>query len=749
MRMLPLITTAVISTIAAVVTTWPLARDMGSATVTSGEVLLAAWQINSFHQALLTNPLAWAHANIFFPYDNAGTFNDLLLAHALVTLPSAWTASPVAALNLALLGGIVLCGVCAYLLIDELCDEPWAAAVGATLFALAPFRFLHLVHVSIAAAWAVPLFFWAILRHMREPTWLRATIAAGCGVLVACSSLYHAAYVAPILPLVLLIAARRGPGGRRVWVPLLVSGGSGLALLAWFLLPFAATLRDFGAGAAPDDLLRYGADLSSLGVKPDFLGGSGTPGVEAEAHLFPGTALALAAAAGVVLTAMSMGPVRGWWRGAAAVVLTLASVSAAGALLPLPAAAGALWQAATIALIWIGPVVAMVWAVAVATPHGARSPANALRLGVAGAAWSFVLALGPEARYLGDALGPAPYVVLTSASSFFEGTRVPARFGGISMLFLSLLAAGTVAYVRRVRHRTAGAGLAAMAIVGCLAELPIPAFPEGRPLVALPDLRDPVYDWVRAQPVATRILELPDWPADAPVHYELRDWRALRYMMAAKQHGQHLVNGTGRIQPFLWRRFRTIEVWSDDFFNFIRSYLPADYVLVHEAGIPIGDRDALWARLDGPASGWRRVLSTGGTRVYTIDRSAGRGTVIDRIVMRRELAPRAHLSFLARVAEVRETTGGNATAPVTMELLVDGELVNTWSVRGEWQQLQLTLPIGTTAPDIYESQCSSGQAPCIGWPRAGALLRWRTRGDATDPIEISGLTIEPSRPPGN
>jgi hypothetical protein len=204
--MLPLIATAAVSVIAAVLTTWPLARDMGSATLASGEVLLTAWQINWFHQAILTNPLAWAHANIFFPYDSAATFNDLLLTHALVTLPVAWTASPVAALNLALLGGIVLCGVCAHLLIDELCDDPWAATVGATLFAIAPFRFLHLVHVSIAAAWAVPLFFWALLRHMREPSWSRATLVAGCGVLVACSSLYHAAYVAPLLPLVLLVA---------------------------------------------------------------------------------------------------------------------------------------------------------------------------------------------------------------------------------------------------------------------------------------------------------------------------------------------------------------------------------------------------------------------------------------------------------------------------------------------------------------------------------------------------------------
>ncbi|HEY6507536.1 MAG TPA: hypothetical protein VIY56_05960 [Vicinamibacterales bacterium] len=745
MRMLPLIATAVVSAIAAVLTTWPLARDMGRATLASGEVLLTAWQINWFHQALLTNPLTWAHANIFFPYDSAATFNDLLLTHALVTLPIAWITSPVAGLNLALLGGIVLCGVCAHLLIEELCEDPWAAMVGATLFALAPFRFLHLMHVSIAAAWAVPLFFWALLRHMREPSWPRATLVAGCGVLVAFSSLYHAAYVAPILPLILLVAARRGPGGRRVWMPLLVAGGSGLVLVAWFLLPFATTLRDFGPGAAPDDLLRYRADLSSFGLKPDFLGGKGAPGLEPEAHLFPGTALALLASVGVGLIVMSVAYVRGWRRAAAAVLLTLAGVTAAGVILPLPAAAGALWRTAAIALIWLGPAAAVAWAIALAAPAGARSPAGALRLGAAGAVWSFALALGPEARHLNDILGPAPYVVLSSASSFFEGTRVPARFGGISMLFLAVLAAGALAHIRGARHRSAGAGVATLAIVVCLAELPVPALPEGRPLVALPDLRNPAYAWLRSQPGRLGVLELPDWPSDAAVHYEHRDWRSLRYMLASKQHGQHLVNGTGRIEPFLWQRFRTLDLWSDDFFTFIVSYLPVDYVLVHEAGVPVADRAALWARLESAATGWRRVFLSPSTRVYAIDRAVGRGTVIDRIVLRRGLTPGANLRFEVRAAGAVNGAGGEPPAPAAIELLLDGELVETWPVQSGWQQLQVTLPINRVAPDVYETRCLAGQPPCIGWPRAGVLLRWRTRGDSPGPFEIRNLSIVPAQ----
>ena len=257
-RVVPQLATTLLTAVGVVLVTWPLTPAMARATLRDGEVLLTAWQLNWFHHALLTDPASWIDANIFFPYDHATTFNDLLLSHAILTLPVAAAESPVLALNLALLGGIVLSGLFAYLLLDELVDAPWAAAAGGILFALAPFRFLHLGHLSVAAAWAVPLFFWAIVRHLRQPSWAWAALAAASGVAVGLSSIYQAAFVAPIAPLVLIVGARRGPGGRRVWLPLLAAGVPALALVAWLLAPYAAALRTFGVASAPNDLIRYG-----------------------------------------------------------------------------------------------------------------------------------------------------------------------------------------------------------------------------------------------------------------------------------------------------------------------------------------------------------------------------------------------------------------------------------------------------------------------------------------------------------
>ena len=306
-RAAPPLATTLLTAVGVVLVTWPLTPAMGRATLRAGEVLLTAWQLNWFHHALLTDPASWIDANIFFPYDHATTFNDLLLSHAILTLPVAGAESPVLALNLALLGGIVLCGLFAHLLIDELVDAPWAAVAGGTLFALAPFRFLHLGHLSVAAAWAVPMFFWALLRHLRQPSWAWAALTAAGGLAVGLSSIYQAAFVAPIAPLVLIVGARRGPGGRRVWLPLLATGVPAVALVAWLLAPYATTLRTFGVAAAPSDLIRYGADLTSLGQRPEVLEQDGAVrGIDAEAHLYPGAALACLAGLGALGAVLSV-----------------------------------------------------------------------------------------------------------------------------------------------------------------------------------------------------------------------------------------------------------------------------------------------------------------------------------------------------------------------------------------------------------------------------------------------------------
>ena len=261
-----------------------------------------------------------------------------------------------------------------------------------------------------------------------------------------------------------------------------------------------------------------------------------------------------------------------------ATALILASaIAGAGLAVPELRTLGRAWGWVVLFLVWAGPLLLLAWAAAAASRTEPVGPDVAIAIGGAGAALSFALALGPEARYLAEPIGRAPYWLLTELSSSFEGTRVPARFGGISLLFLAMMAAGALAALARARRpglRLLSAGAGVVALVACFAELPVGSLPRGRELVDLPELKDPAYAWLQSQPGRFGILELPDWPTEGPQHWRHRAWRSLRYMLASKQHGQHLVNGTGRIEPFLWTRFRRLELWSDGFFAFVASYLP-------------------------------------------------------------------------------------------------------------------------------------------------------------------------------
>jgi hypothetical protein len=729
-----LMVTVVLTALGAVAATWPLAREMGRATLRSGEVLLTAWQINWFQQALLTDPLGWADATIFFPYDRTAAYNDLLISHALVALPAYWADSPVLALNLAFLGGIVLCGVFAHLMIDELVDHPWAAVVGGTLFALAPFRFLHVGHISIAAAWAIPLFFWLLLRHLRTPSMRGATLVAVSGLLVALSSLYHAAYVAPLTPLVLLAGARRGPNSRRVWLPLAAIAAPALALLAWFLAPFVWAMDVHGIASAPDDLLTYGADLTSLAQRPAFLDESALEsGINPEAHLYPGTALAGLAIAGVLAAIASVPRAEGWRRGLLAGLAGVMIFIGLGFVVPFRAGLDEVWTAGVLALLWAGPVGLLACAVAVSRRTDPCSPAAAMIFGIAAASAAFVLGLGPQVRYLTRPIGVAPYWLLTQVSSSFAGTRVPARFGGLVMLFLAIVAAAVLVAMWRANRasvRRAGAAAAVSALAVCAVELPVPALPRGYDLVELPSLQDPAYRWLAAQPGSFGVLELPDWPHDADVHYRHREWRALRHMLAAKQHGKHLVNGTGRIEPFLWVRFRWLEPWSREFFTYIASYLPVDFVLVHERGVPEAQRAAVWDSVTGATAGWQPMMRSPAIRVFRVDRSFGHGVVVDRLLLRRDYEGRARVEFAARRAPAAAGENGPAS-PVTLELLRDGEAVSSFEIDADWRSFAADVPI-LPVPSDWTSE----------WPRTGSLLRWRVRGDGKELIELRAISIQ-------
>jgi hypothetical protein len=509
----------------------------------------------------------------------------------------------------------------------------------------------------------------------------------------------------------------------------------GLAVLWACFDPFVAALRLYGTASAPDDLLRYGAELSSLALKPHFLGGGAASAINAEAHLYPGAGLTCLALASVGVAGASLRSTTGWLR--FALIAGVIGLAAGGAfVLVAPPAVAPAVQMATVAVVWLAPIALAIWAIGSTTSAEAPAPAVAIRLGIAGAALAFVLSLGPEVRHNGQAFGPAPYFVLTQISTAFEGTRVPARFGGIMLLFLAMCATGVLGAFFRSQQwwlRISGGLVGVAALLACASELPLPPSPQGHALVTVGRLRDRAYGWLAERPGRLGVLELPDWPPEAKVDYRLREWRSLRHMLAAKQHHQHLANGTGRIEPLLWRRFRGLEPWSEPFFRHITSYFPVDYVLVHEGGIAPEARESVWSKV--AEEGWREEFRSR-IRIYSVDRSKGKGAMVDRLYLRERIAPAATVQFAARLAGEPGAPTGDVTSSAVLELLRDSEVVAECPVAATWHSCAAQIIVAKRSP-LPETQ----------WPRTTTLLRWQIRGNAAALFEMKDLTVTPAGEP--
>jgi len=117
--------------------------------------------------------------------------------------------------------------------------------------------------------------------------------------------------------------------------------------------------------------------------------------------------------------------------------------------------------------------------------------------------------------------------------------------------------------------------------------------------------------------------------------------------------------------------------------------------------------------------------------LFTIDRSFGRGPVVDRLFLRRHLAPRAEVAFSSRRADEAGAAGSDAgqTAP-TLELLRDGEAIDAWPLGGEWREFRASVPVAAVPAERSRD-----------WPRTTTLLRWRLRGAPSSSFELRDISV--------
>jgi hypothetical protein len=520
-------------------------------TMDAGDSAFFAWVMGWEAHALKSDPARLPHGNMFHPLRYTLGMDEPVFGTTLLVLPLFLVSDDaVLVFNVARLLTFVLSALAAYLLARSLGAAELPALLAGAAFAFSPIRTDQIAHLSTLGTQWLPLVLLFLFRFFRLGRTRDALLAALFFVLEALACGYHGLIGLVVLP-VAVLPLLWGRWGR-LPAAVLAAGVAALGLIPLYLLHHAAL--------AP---LHY-----SRGV--------------AETEQF-------SAALESFLATSSWNRV--WGEATAAFRTTYSNNLFPGLALPLSVALGA------VAL----------------RREGRRPGREAIALGLVALAAAAV-ALGPEVRLFGRALGPGPFA-LARLLPIFRMIRVPSRAGAFIALALAALAAKAWTRWRDRPARLLLVGAAALAET-VIAPIPMPAWAQ------VVDSRRPppaVYAWLAAQPDEPVVAELPIQGVEGIVTRPA--FHESIYLVYSTRHWKPLVNGYAGIEPepYLELREAVRRFPSPSAIGALRSR-DVRYVVLHRGGYgPLK-----WARIERDlplfSGALREVARFDGDTVYELTR---------------------------------------------------------------------------------------------------------------------------------
>jgi hypothetical protein len=244
--------------------------------------------------------------NIFYPERRTLTFSDAMPVESALAAPLLWAGTPpVLVHNLLLLAGIVLSASGIFVLARRLTGSAAAGVTAGVVFAFAPYRFEHYMHMELQWSVWTPWAFWSLHRMLETG---RRRDGALIGLFVALqflSSIYYGAFLAVLLGVVavLLLCTLRGERLKNSAGALAMGGVLALTLVAPYALQYAITKQHIG-GRPADQVRTFSAKPSSYTVATDtnlLYGERSQPRGRPERRLFTGILPLLLAVAGLLL----------------------------------------------------------------------------------------------------------------------------------------------------------------------------------------------------------------------------------------------------------------------------------------------------------------------------------------------------------------------------------------------------------------------------------------------------------------
>jgi hypothetical protein len=496
-----------------------------------GDPVLETWILWwNAHAAPLS--ARWWNAPMFSPMPGTFAFSEALLGIVPISTPLQWLGlNPVATYNVSFLLSYPMAAIGAYALAFKLTRRTDAALVAALAFAFNPYRISQLPHMQVEWSCWMPLMLAALHEHVdrRRPA---ALVAFGaCWMLNGFTNGYFLVFFPVLVGCWMFWFVRRSGDAFAIGLTAVVAS----IPLAPMLIGYAVRQHAYGFSRGVAEIREFGADLLAfLAADPRAwlpAHWSVTPRVEGE--LYPGLAIvALTVVAAIAaLRARSAHPASTPRRIVAglsltAAVLAIAVMVSGGSDLHLGALSLSVHRPSRLlsVALWFG-----VAAIAMSpTVRRARQARSAFAFYLAAAAAMYLLAMGPE-PHAGSTqiLYKPPYAWLMYLPGF-DSLRVPARFGLLTILCLTITAA--IAYARLVSRPSRAwlAGVSAAVLAEGWIVLPVVALPA------------PLGVPARAVAAGAAVLELPARADFAP------NTMALFNQI---HHGLPIVNGFSGYQP--------------------------------------------------------------------------------------------------------------------------------------------------------------------------------------------------------
>ena len=262
----------VLFTALTVVMTWPQARYVATHASDHWDVYFNMWRLGWFAHALASAPSTIFDGNIFYPEPHALTFSDAMVVEGLVAAPLLWAGvPPVLVHNALLLGAVIVSAAGMFVLVERLTRNRAAAVIAGIIFAFAPYRFDHYMHMELQWTIWVPWALWAVHRTVESGRLLHGLQAGLFVALQMLSSVYYGVFLATLLPLVagLLLLSLPKSQALRAFGTLALGGVAAAIICSLYALPYLAASRQVGRRPV-DEIGKFSAQPRDyLAATPD------------------------------------------------------------------------------------------------------------------------------------------------------------------------------------------------------------------------------------------------------------------------------------------------------------------------------------------------------------------------------------------------------------------------------------------------------------------------------------------------